>query len=1101
MPGSGPDQPRMLVIDGRDEVAALELRGDEPLRVLLTTDGVPCAVVDLPRLGPGPHPAIAEAALLPHLEMARAERQLRADLRGRLGGPEPRVALTTSVVICTHGRGRVLHSLLESTRSLDPAPDEVIVVDNDPGGDDCRREADQFGARYIPERRRGLNNARRTGMLAARGDVVALTDDDCILQPGWLASLSERFADPMVAAVTGPAYPFELETDMQALRERAAPYLQSLTARTFDWTTTSVVRTGNVGFGANMILRRAVLPELGELFPPELDAGTVTRSGGDLYALHRVLAAGYRVCFDPAAFLLHRHGESGESAERTAENWGTGFFAFLSRAIMRDGELAALPYATLPIRACGESLLDVLQGTGDVPVLRMRWRYLRSALGGPRAWLRARGAAYRGRSNRGAVEPLEPRSSVLEKPDPAPDGRPARDGGPALSVVVPALLNPASIGVRLRELASRQTLGEGWEAIVASPLPTPDVAGVPGHDPSTPDPDDVPVRFLSAGDGWAECANAGVAAARGEFVLLLDPLMDWDEDLLATHLNAHRSAGAETAVVGYSPLWPANRRLAALAERLRSEDGYRMTAEAAGLTFADVRATNLSVARGAFEGVGGFDAGIPAARLGWDWGMRALRAGLRIAYAPEAVAPRRGWTDTVTHLEDALAEGQADAMLVAQHPELASSLPRPPEPRRRSARVSQRLAAALLRTRDARAAAVTMLNALETVRLRRGWLWLAAAARRGAYEQGSRSAARDPREGRRDSVRVVELDASEPVPAPELAAPNAVELRLRGRPFARARPRGGHWHFGTVDEALRQDLGWRRAAAALAPDNHRPVDLTGMEVMFGPARRPGDTRDRDAFEAAGASVRIVGDPLPGARAAVAGREHWAALDGGLRQPGPSIVGVPLPGMRPEPRWLALASAGLEVDRLAAVIGAGVEDSPQAGPLHLFGRDPRKLPYEHGVRPAQFIVFRRTLYQELGGFDADAAVAGPLGPVFDFVERALEAGSIVGYRETPGISPGEHRGVAFARARWWRAAARGGLLTRRAVAIGGPRGALWFGRRALVPRARDLARALTRADRSAMGWVTSTVGFITGCSRALAGSRRSREKPDQPRATA
>lgn len=1085
------ETPGMLVVDGRDAIEALDLSGDAPVRVLLTSDGVPCALVDLPRLGPGPHRGIAEAALVPHLELAQVEQRLRAELRDRLGAPEPpRLDLTSSVVICTRGRRRVLEPLLESVHGLDPAPDEVIVVDNDPTGDDCRREAGRFGARYVPERRRGLNNARRTGMHAARGDVVALTDDDCVLQPGWLASLSERFADPMVAAVTGPAFPYELGTEVQELRERAAPYLQSLTARTFDWTTTSVVRTGTVGFGANMILRRSVLPELGELFPPELDAGTLTQSGGDLYALHRVLAAGYRVCFEPAAFLLHRHGESGESAEQTAESWGRGFFAFLSRAVMRDGELAALPYATLPIRACVESLLDVLQGTGDPPVLRMRWRYLRSALGGPRAWIHARGAAYEGRANRGVVHPLQAGDRVAPARAKDSGARRSRGAGPALSVVVPALLNPASTRVHLRELASRQSLEDRWEAIVVSPFPNSD-GPRESADGAPSDSDDFSVRLVRAGGGWAECANAGVAAARGEFVLLLDPLMEWDEDLLAAHLHEHRAADSDTAVIGYSPLWPANRRLAALAERLRSEDGFRMTAESAALTFVDVRASNLSMAASAFARVGGFDSRIPEARLGWDWGARALRSGLRIAYVPEAAAPRRGWVGPATYVEDAALEGRADALLVARHPELATCLPGPVEPRRRVGRISQRLAAPVLRRGGPRAAAARLLEPLEAMRLRRAWLWLATAARRGAYEDGWRVTARDPAEARMRSVRVVDLDSSAPVSPPEVGAPAEIELRMRGRPFARTRPRGGHWRFAAIDEALRQDHGWRRAAAAVAPEHRPPADAAGMEVMFGPGRRSGDTRNRDAFEAAGASVRIVGDVLPATRAAVGGREHWAALDGPLREPGPSIVGLPLPGMSPEPRWLAAASEGLDVDRLAAVIGAGLQDSALPGPLHLFGRDSRNLPYEYGVRPAQFIVFRRALYQELGGFDPDAAVAGPLAPVLDFVERALEAGSIVGYRETPGISPGDHRGIAFARSRWWRATAHGGLLTRRAITIGGVRGAVWFGRRALLPRVRDLGRALTRADRSAMGWVSSTAGFATGCSRAFAASRRGR----------
>ena len=74
-----------------------------------------------------------------------------------------------------------------------------------------------------------------------------------------------------------------------------------------------------------MILRRALLDELGDVFPPELDAGTPTCSDSDMYALFKVLAAGQRVTYDPRVFTYHLHRSDPAALHRDdlrATGWG-----------------------------------------------------------------------------------------------------------------------------------------------------------------------------------------------------------------------------------------------------------------------------------------------------------------------------------------------------------------------------------------------------------------------------------------------------------------------------------------------------------------------------------------------------------------------------------------------------------------------------------------------------------------------------------------------------------------------------------------------------------------------------------------------------------
>ena len=74
-------------------------------------------------------------------------------------------------------------------------------------------------------------------------------------------------------------------------------------------------------------------------FRPELDAGTPTASGGDLYVLGRVLAAGARVVFDPASLVWHDHRADVAELRRVMHGYGLGIGATASRALFVDGEI------------------------------------------------------------------------------------------------------------------------------------------------------------------------------------------------------------------------------------------------------------------------------------------------------------------------------------------------------------------------------------------------------------------------------------------------------------------------------------------------------------------------------------------------------------------------------------------------------------------------------------------------------------------------------------------------------------------------------------------------------------------------------------------
>src|SRR5437764_6296260 len=121
------------------------------------------------------------------------------------------MALRASVVVPTFRRPASLNRCLAAlcAQDFDPGAYEVIVVD-DAASDEARGVVTCWAARaaarglalrYVPVTgAHGPAAARNDGWHAARGPIIAFTDDDCLPTPGWLAAGVAAFVDGVAGA-------------------------------------------------------------------------------------------------------------------------------------------------------------------------------------------------------------------------------------------------------------------------------------------------------------------------------------------------------------------------------------------------------------------------------------------------------------------------------------------------------------------------------------------------------------------------------------------------------------------------------------------------------------------------------------------------------------------------------------------------------------------------------------------------------------------------------------------------------------------------------------------------------------------------------------
>ena len=108
---------------------------------------------------------------------------------------------STVVVVVSNSPASPLKACLES---VIPQADEVLVVDNGSSDGSASRIAREVGAQPLRlPRNIGFAGGANAGIARARGEIVALLNDDAIAGPDWLAAAGALLRDPTLAAV-GP---------------------------------------------------------------------------------------------------------------------------------------------------------------------------------------------------------------------------------------------------------------------------------------------------------------------------------------------------------------------------------------------------------------------------------------------------------------------------------------------------------------------------------------------------------------------------------------------------------------------------------------------------------------------------------------------------------------------------------------------------------------------------------------------------------------------------------------------------------------------------------------------------------------------------------
>jgi len=260
-----------------------------------------------------------------------------------------------SIIVPVYNGSRTIDALLTSLLALDYPADrhKILIVDNK-STDDTRERIQRYPVTLLEETEiQGSDAARNRGIEAAKGEILAFTDADCVVEPTWLKRLLANHEELHWGGFSGStrAYPssnliarycahakvLDLSRQHEALfqpdgmGERLCSRIPVLDYRPHIPLPTGLINPHT----ANVAYRRGVFEKIGYFDQKMLP------TGGDFDLAWRLQTqTDWQIAIVPDAVVYHQHRENLAGFTSMYRSYGGGY-AILALKYSSDPERVA----------------------------------------------------------------------------------------------------------------------------------------------------------------------------------------------------------------------------------------------------------------------------------------------------------------------------------------------------------------------------------------------------------------------------------------------------------------------------------------------------------------------------------------------------------------------------------------------------------------------------------------------------------------------------------------------------------------------------------------------------------------------------------------
>lgn len=222
-----------------------------------------------------------------------------------------------SVVIPTYNRGASIIDTIESIFQNSYLDFEIIVVDQSRDNvteEALKRYLSNPRFKYIHTDTHGAGRARNVGIAQAKGSLVAITDDDCVVPPNWISGITVIFEEyPRVAVVLTNVVPGE--------HDASKGFIPSYIRTDNKLVKTIWEKRLARGIGASLAVRKDIITSMGG-YDNYLGPGAYFQDGDDIDLTTRAILKGWWV-YETHEIAVKHYGFRtwAEGKNLTKRNW------------------------------------------------------------------------------------------------------------------------------------------------------------------------------------------------------------------------------------------------------------------------------------------------------------------------------------------------------------------------------------------------------------------------------------------------------------------------------------------------------------------------------------------------------------------------------------------------------------------------------------------------------------------------------------------------------------------------------------------------------------------------------------------------------------
>jgi len=248
------------------------------------------------------------------------------------------------VAIATLDRPHELRRCLNALLAGEVLPAEIIVVDQSQEDatriavEECKLKWERVNSSpktsvvYLRQRARGVSASRNLAFSRARFSVVAVTDDDCVVDQSWICVINQVFNGPgSPIAMGGRILPLgEATSDSYAVASRTSQIPMEFSRKVAPWV---------AGSGGNFAVARDWCQRVGN-YDERLGPGSPGRAAEDMDFIYKLLRAGATIQYNPNAIVFHERQTQSRRLE-TCSSYGFGIGSFCGKWL-GNGDFYAL---------------------------------------------------------------------------------------------------------------------------------------------------------------------------------------------------------------------------------------------------------------------------------------------------------------------------------------------------------------------------------------------------------------------------------------------------------------------------------------------------------------------------------------------------------------------------------------------------------------------------------------------------------------------------------------------------------------------------------------------------------------------------------------